>query len=118
MTLWWLYGGYVFPVVVRPENSTAKSNFDLEGQGQLPPKTIGTLTKVLNASLQEQELRVNTIRVWTHERHLQLLPSLASYGVSVVKIQGKIDCYDNTILYMWVKSKVVAVLLPNFAISW
>ena len=39
MALWWLYGGYLFPVVVRPENSTFQIKFDLEGQGQLPPKT-------------------------------------------------------------------------------
>ena len=46
--LWWLYGGYVFPVVVRPENSTFQIKFDLEGQGQLPPKTIGILTKIFS----------------------------------------------------------------------
>ena len=46
MALWWLYGGYVFPVVVQPESLTFEVKFDLEGQGQLPPKTMGTLTKV------------------------------------------------------------------------
>ena len=33
MALWWLYGGYIFPVVVKPENLT------FEGQGQLLPLT-------------------------------------------------------------------------------
>ena len=45
MALWWLFGGYVFPVVVKPEIFTfSKFKFDLEGQ--LPPKTTGFLTKV------------------------------------------------------------------------
>ena len=48
MALWWLYGGYVFPVVVRPENSTFYIKFDLEGQGQLPPKTIRILTQLFS----------------------------------------------------------------------
>ena len=48
MALWWLYGDYVFPVVVRPENSTFKIKFDLEGQGQLALKTIGILTKLFS----------------------------------------------------------------------
>ena len=47
MALWWLYGDYVFPIVVKPENLV---KFDPEGQGQLPQKTIGILTKVLCAS--------------------------------------------------------------------
>ena len=46
MALWWLYDGYIFPVVVKPENLTFKVKFDLEVQGQLLPKTIGSLTKV------------------------------------------------------------------------
>ena len=50
MALWWLYGGYVFPVVVRPENSTFLVKFDLEGQGHLPPQTIGIFTKLLCTS--------------------------------------------------------------------
>ena len=50
MTLWCLYGGYVFPIVVRPENSPVQIKVDLEGQGQLPPKTIGTLTKLFSTS--------------------------------------------------------------------
>ena len=50
MALWWLYGGYVFPVVVTPENSTFYVKFDLEGQGQLPPKTIGILIKLFCTS--------------------------------------------------------------------
>ena len=36
-------GGYVFPVVVKPENLTFYVKFDLECDGQLPPKTIGIL---------------------------------------------------------------------------
>ena len=47
MVIWWLYGGYVFPVVVKPENFTFKVKFDIEVQAQLPPKTIGILTNVL-----------------------------------------------------------------------
>ena len=51
MALWRLYGDYVFPVVVGPENSTfLKVKYDLEGQGQLPPKTIGILTKLFYTS--------------------------------------------------------------------
>ena len=50
MALWWLYGGYVFPVVARSENSTFVIKFDLEGQGQLPPETIGVLTKLFSTS--------------------------------------------------------------------
>ena len=30
MDHWWLYGGYVFPVMVRPENSTFKPNLTLK----------------------------------------------------------------------------------------
>ena len=50
MALWWLYGGYVFPVVVRPENLTFQVKFDLEGQGQLPSKTTKVLTKLFCTS--------------------------------------------------------------------
>ena len=50
MALWWLYGGYIFPVVVKPDNLTFKVKFDLEGQGQLFPKTIRILTKVFCTS--------------------------------------------------------------------
>ena len=46
MAPWLLYGGYVFPVVVKLENLTLQVKFDLECQGQLPPKTIGILTNV------------------------------------------------------------------------
>ena len=35
---------------MKPENLTFYVKFDLEGQGQLLPKTIGTLTKVLHTS--------------------------------------------------------------------
>ena len=37
MALWWLYCGYVFPVVVKPENLTFYVNFDLEGHDQSHP---------------------------------------------------------------------------------
>ena len=50
MAPWWLYGGYVFPVVVKLENLTFQLKFDLEGQGQLPPKTIRILTNVFCTS--------------------------------------------------------------------
>ena len=50
MAPWWLYGGYVFPVVVKLENLTFSVKFDLEGQGQLPPKTIGILINVFCTS--------------------------------------------------------------------
>ena len=50
MAPWWLYGGYVFPVVVKLENLTYWIKFDLEGWGQLPPKTIGILTNVFCTS--------------------------------------------------------------------
>ena len=50
MAPWWLYGGYVFPVVVRPENLTFYDKFDLEGQSQLAPETIGILTKLFCTS--------------------------------------------------------------------
>ena len=50
MAPWWLYGGYVFPVVVKLENWTFQVKFDLEGQSQLPRKTIGILTNVLCTS--------------------------------------------------------------------
>ena len=46
MALSWLCGCYVFPVEVKPENLTFYVKFDLEGHGQLPRKTIETLTKV------------------------------------------------------------------------
>ena len=35
---------------MKPENMTFQVKFDLEGQGQLLPKTIGTLTKVFYTS--------------------------------------------------------------------
>ena len=36
MAHWWLYGGYAFPAVVKPEVLTFKLNkFNHEGQGQL-----------------------------------------------------------------------------------
>ena len=50
MAPWYLHGGYVFPVVVKLENLTFKVKFDLEGQGQLPPKTIGIFTNVFCTS--------------------------------------------------------------------
>ena len=50
MALWWLYGGYVFQVVVKPVILTIKVQFDLEGQGQSPSKTIGILTNVFCTS--------------------------------------------------------------------
>ena len=37
MAIWWLYGGYVFPVVVKPENLTFQVKFDVEGQDILHP---------------------------------------------------------------------------------
>ena len=46
MALWWLCGGYVFPVVVKMEILTFNVKFDLQGQGRLLHKTIGILTKV------------------------------------------------------------------------
>ena len=46
MALWWLYGGYVFPVVVKPENLIFQVKFDLEGLDQLPPKNNRIFTKV------------------------------------------------------------------------
>ena len=46
----WLYGSYAFPVVVKPENLTFSVKFDLEGQGQLPPKILGILTMVFYTS--------------------------------------------------------------------
>ena len=45
-----LCGGYVFPAAGLNEILTFKIRFDLEGQGQLPLKTIGILTKVLCTS--------------------------------------------------------------------
>ena len=36
MAHWWLYGGYVFPVVVKPENWTFSVKFDFEGQDHCP----------------------------------------------------------------------------------
>ena len=50
MALWCLYGGFVFPLVARPEISTFEIKFDLEGQGQLLPQTIGILTKLFSTS--------------------------------------------------------------------
>ena len=50
MALWWLYDVYVFSVVVRPENLTFKIKIGLQGHGQLPPKTIGILTKLFSTS--------------------------------------------------------------------
>ena len=46
MAVWWLYGGYVFPVVVKPENLTIKSNSTLNVKVNYPHKTMGILTKV------------------------------------------------------------------------
>ena len=37
MDLWWLYGGYVFPVEARPENSTFKLNLTLKVKINCPP---------------------------------------------------------------------------------
>ena len=48
--LWWLYGGYVFPVVVKRKILAFEVKFDLEGQGQLPPQTLRILTKVFCTS--------------------------------------------------------------------
>ena len=50
MVPWWFYGGFVFPVVVMLENLSFQVKFDLEGQGQLPPKTIEILTDVFCTS--------------------------------------------------------------------
>ena len=50
MAPWWLYGGYVFPAVVKVENLTFKVKFDLEGQCQLPLETIGILTNAFCTS--------------------------------------------------------------------
>ena len=36
MALWWLWGCYVLPVVMKPEICTFWIRFDLEGQGQSP----------------------------------------------------------------------------------
>ena len=40
MALWWLCGGYVFQVVVKPEILIFKIKFDLEGQGQPLPSQV------------------------------------------------------------------------------
>ena len=50
MAFWWLCGGCVFPVVVKPEVLTFKIKFDLECQGQSPHKTIGILIKLFYTS--------------------------------------------------------------------
>ena len=50
MAPWWLYGGYVFPVVQKPEIFTFQVKFDVKGQGQLPPKIVGILTNVFFTS--------------------------------------------------------------------
>ena len=50
MAPWWSYGGYVLPVVVKPENLTFHVKFDLEGQRQFPPKTIGILINIFCTS--------------------------------------------------------------------
>ena len=42
----WLYGGCIFPVVVKPENLTFEVKVDLKSQGQLLPKSTGIFTKV------------------------------------------------------------------------
>ena len=46
MAPWWLYGGYVFPVVVKQDNLTFLVKF--EGQGQLSCKTTEISTKVFS----------------------------------------------------------------------
>ena len=46
MALWWL----CISSRVKPENLTFYGIFDLEGQGQLPHKTTGILTKVFRTS--------------------------------------------------------------------
>ena len=46
MALWWLYGGYVYPVVVKPVRQIGKVKFDLKSKSQLPPKTVRILTEV------------------------------------------------------------------------
>ena len=50
MALWWLYGGYVFQVVVKLEILTFQVRFDLDGQGQLSYKTTWILTHVFCTS--------------------------------------------------------------------
>ena len=50
MALWWLCGGYAFPVVVKPDILTFEIKFDLDGHGQSPSKTTGSLSKVFCAS--------------------------------------------------------------------
>ena len=50
MALWWWNRGYIFPVVVKPDNLTSQVKFYLEGQDWMLPKTIGTLTKVFCTS--------------------------------------------------------------------
>ena len=48
MALWWLHGGYVFPVVLKPENLIflVKFYFTLKVKGNCPTKTIRILTEV------------------------------------------------------------------------
>ena len=50
MVFWWLNGGYVFQVVVKPEILTFEVKFHLEGQGQSPSKSIGISTNVFLTS--------------------------------------------------------------------
>ena len=50
MALWWLCGGCVFPVVVKPEILTFKVKFDLEGHDQSPAQTTWILTNAFCTS--------------------------------------------------------------------
>ena len=50
MAPWWLYDGYVFPIVVKQNNLTFLVKFDLEGQGQFSCKTTEISTKVFSTS--------------------------------------------------------------------
>ena len=73
MALWWLYGGYVFQIVVKLKILTFYIRFDLEGQGQSSYKITGILTHVFCTS----GLHL-VILVWMGE---ELLSGQAQTGV-------------------------------------
>ena len=72
MALWWLCGGYVFPVVVKQEILMFWVKFDLEGQGQSPPQNTRDLNQSIlhlwskfgGPSLNGWQVIVRTSRKW------------------------------------------------------
>ena len=101
MVLWWLYGGYVFQVVVKAAILTFIVKFDLEGKGQSPSKTIGNKTNVFSTS-GYPNLNGWWVMMWTSSKlgKLGLWPYIWLWRSRSIVPQNNKEL-NHVVMYLW-----------------